>query len=166
MKILVTYYSESGNTKKLAQAIYDIIEEPGKEILPVQDVQSVNDYDLVFCGFPVQASTVPGKMAKFLKNMQEGKKVAIFATHGSLRGGQLATTAFEYAASLPSKASILGTFGCRGKVKSEIIDALMKQPEHKAWAEEAQSAVTHPDEADLEDGREFARRMINKARSK
>ena len=165
MKILVTYYSESGNTKKLAEAIYDAIEEPGKEILPVQEVQSVDSYDLIFCGFPVQASTVPGKIVKFLKNIQEGKKVAIFATHGSLRGGQLAVTAFEYAASLPPKAHILGTFGCRGKVKAEIIDALMKQVEHKAWAEEAQSAITHPDEADLEDGREFAERMINKARS-
>ena len=48
MKILVTYYSESGNTKKLAEAIYDAIEEPGKEILPVQEVQSVDSYDLIF----------------------------------------------------------------------------------------------------------------------
>ena len=165
MNILVTYYSESGNTKKLAQAIYDTIEEPDKEISPVQEVDRVNDYDLIFCGFPVQASTVPGKMEKFLKNIPEGKKVVLFATHGSLRGGQLANTAFEYAASLPRKVHILGTFGCRGKVKTEIIDTLMKKPEHKAWAEEAQSAVTHPDEADLEDCREFAIRMIDKARS-
>ena len=165
MNILVTYYSESGNTKKLAEAIYETIEEAGKEIIPVQEVKSVNDYDLLFCGFPVQANTVPGKMEMFLKNVPEGKKIAIFATHGALRGGQLAITAFEYAASLPRKSNILGTFGCRGKVKTEIIDALMKKPEHKAWAEEAQSAVTHPDEADLEDCREFAIRMINKARS-
>ena len=165
MKILVTYYSESGNTKKLAQAIYDTIEEPGKEISPVQEVQSTDSYDLIFCGFPVQGSSVPGKMAKFLKNMPDGKKVAIFATHGSLRKGQLAITAFESAASMQPKAHILGTFGCRGKVKMEVIDALMKRPEHKAWAEEAQSAVTHPDKADLEDGQEFSRRMITKARS-
>jgi hypothetical protein len=74
-------------------------------------------------------------------------------------------TAFYHALGLASKERVLGTFGCRGKVKSSLIDALMKRPEDRAWAMEARSAVGHPDEADLEDGREFARLMVGKARS-
>ena len=44
-------------------------------------------------------------------------------------------------------------------------EALMKKPEHRSWAIEVQNATGHPDEADLEDGKEFARWMTTKARS-
>jgi len=70
-----------------------------------------------------------------------------------------------YAFSLALKVTVLGTFGCRGQVKSSLIDALLKNPEHKAWAMEAQSAAGHPDEADLEGGKEFANLMIAKSRN-
>lgn len=165
MKALVTYYSESGNTEKLAQAIYDGINQAEKEISPIADAKNLNGFDVIFCGFPVQSHSVPGKVEAFLKGVPQGKKVALFATHGSLRGGQLAITAFYYALTLAKDAVIIGTFGCQGKVKQKIIDALMQKAEHKAWAMEAQGAIGHPDDADLEDGRDFAAAMIKKARA-
>ena len=164
MKALVAFYSESGNTEKLAKAIYDGINVPGKEIMPISDANA-NDYDVIFVGFPVQASSVPAKVEKFIKSVPEGKKLAFFITHGSFRGGQLAIAALYYAFSLALKITVLGTFGCRGQVKPSLIDALLKNPEHKAWAMEAQSAAGHPDDADLEDGKEFANLMIAKARN-
>lgn len=166
MKVLVTYFSETANTEKLAQAIYEGVGSYDKKIVPIDEVGDIAEYDVIFCGFPVHSSTVPGKVQPFLKSMPEGKKLAIFATHGSLRGGQLAVTAFDYAVTLAKKAKILGTFGCRGKVKSSLIEALKKKPEHKAWAEEAQSsAATHPDEADCKDGHTFAQDIMSKAHS-
>lgn len=163
MKVLVTYYSETGNTEKVARAIYDGIEKAEKEILPIQETENVADYDLIFCGFPVHASSVPLKVETFLRSVPEGKKMAVFATHGSLPRGQLAVAAFDYAASLLSNAKVMGTFGCRGKVRSSLLEQLMKKPEHKGWVEEAQSASRHPDEADLEDAKGFAKQMVKKA---
>lgn len=166
MKALVTYYSETGNTEKLANAIYEGIEHSEKEIFPIAEVKEVKGYDLVFLGFPVMASSVPARAEQFLKGLPEGTNLAVFATHGSLRGGQLAVTAFDYAMSLAPTCKVVGTFGCRGKVKDSVIQALLKKPEHKAWAEEAQSsAYGHPDEADLADGRDFAGRMETKVRA-
>lgn len=72
-------------------------------------------------------------------------------------------TAMEHATSLAIKTKLLGTFGCRGKVPSKMIEALMNQPEHRAWAQMAMSADGHPDEADLEDAKAFARRMFTKS---
>ena len=164
MKALVAFYSESGNTEKLAKAIYDGINVPGKEIMPISEANA-KDHDVIFVGFPVQASSVPAKVEKFIKSLPEGKKVAYFVTHGSLRGGQLAISALYYAFSLALKVTVLGTFGCRGQVKPSLIDVLLENPEHKAWAMEAQSAVGHPDNSDLEDGKEFANLMIAKARN-
>ncbi|MBW2560911.1 MAG: hypothetical protein JRE40_08660 [Deltaproteobacteria bacterium] len=161
MKALVTYYSETGNTEKLARAIYEAI-PIAKEFKPVQDVESADGYDIIFCGFPVLAHSVSGKVQPFIKALSEGQKVAFFSTHGSLRGGQLPKQAFEHAIGLAPKTTILGHFGCRGSVDQKIIDALMQKPEHRAWAEEAQSAEGHPDQGDLEDAKKFALEMIAK----
>jgi len=166
MKVLVTYYSETGNTEKVARAIFDGVQKAEKDLFPIGDVDGVEDYDLIFVGFPVHANSVPPGVEPFLRAIPEGKKVALFATHGSLRGGKLATTAFEYAMSLASKARIIGTFSCRGKVKASLLEELLKKPEHAAWAEEAQSsAATHPDDADLAEGEAFGRKMAKKVRT-
>jgi flavodoxin len=161
MKALVTYYTETGNTEKVARAIYEAIHIE-KELKPVLDVQDVKGFDIIFYGFPVKAHSVPGKASKFLKDLPEGQKIALFSTHGSLRGGQLPKQAFEHAIGLASKAKVVGYFGCRGKVDQNIIDALMKQIEHKAWAEEAIGAGQHPDECDLADAKQFTAEMIAK----
>jgi len=159
MKALVTYYSDTGNTEKIARAIYEAIHLT-KEIKPVQDLSSCSGYDLIFCGFPVHAHSVPGKVEAFIKGLPAGQKIAFFSTHGSLRGGQLPKQAFEHAIGLASKAVVLGHFGCRGKVRQNIIEALMKKPEHQAWAKEAEGAASHPDENDAADGKKFAREML------
>jgi flavodoxin len=161
MKALVAYYSETGNTEKLARAIYEAIHIE-KKMKPLKDVQNVKGYDIIFYGFPCHAHSVPGKATAFIKGLPEGQKVAFFSTHGSLRGGQLPKQAFEHAIGLASKAKVIGHFGCRGKVDPKVIDALVKKPEHRAWAEEAIEAESHPDQNDLNDGKIFAREMLIK----
>ena len=58
MKALVTYYSQTGNTEKLARAIYKAIHVE-KKLLPIEELKSVEGYDIIFVGFPVQAHSVP-----------------------------------------------------------------------------------------------------------
>ena len=87
MKALMIYCSQTGNTEKLARAIYEGIEQAEKDILPIKEDGDIEGYDIIFCGFPVQAHSVPEEMASFIKNIPDGKKLTIFATHGSLRGG-------------------------------------------------------------------------------
>jgi flavodoxin I len=163
MKALVTYYSETGNTEKLAQAIYEGAGQVGKEIVPIDKAGDLGKYDLIFCGFPVHAHSVPAKVESFLKTIPKGKELALFGTHGSLKGGQLAITAFYQALSVAVRERVIGTFACRGQVKYGLLEQLAKRPEHKAWVAEAQSATGHPDEADLEDGREWAKMMVARA---
>ena len=161
MKALVTYYSQTGNTEKLARAIYEAI-HMDKELLPIQNVKNTKGYDIIFVGFPVQAHSVPAKIIPLFKDLPDGQNIALFCTHGSLRGGHLPKQALENAIGLASRAKILGTFGVRGKADAKMIDALMKQAEHRAWAEEAQGAHEHPNETDLADAKEFAREVLAK----
>jgi flavodoxin len=133
-----------------------------KEIKPIQDLEGAAGYDVVFCGFPVYAHSAPEKAQPFIKALGKGQRVAFFSTHGSLRGGQLPRQAFENALGLAAKANVLGHFGCRGKVNPRIIEMLMQQQENRAWAEEAQSAEAHPDQADLEDAKAWALSVLTK----
>ena len=163
VKTLVAYYSESGNTEILAKAIYKGLETTDNDIVQIDDTTNFAAYDIIFVGFPVQTSSVPPKVEKALKRIPDGKMLALFGTHGSLRGGPLAVSAFHYAITLAAQATVVGTFGCRGEVKASLLEALMNKAEYRFWALEAQSAEGHPDEADLEDGKQFANLMLQKA---
>ena len=51
MKTLVAYLSESGKTRRVAEAIFEAIPEE-KKIKRIDEVQSLEGYNLVFLGFP------------------------------------------------------------------------------------------------------------------
>lgn len=163
-KVLITYFSSTGNTKKIAETIYAIFEGENS-IKPVNELQEreIEESSLIFIGFPVYSHSVPFPLEAVLKRIPEGKRIALFSTHGSLTGGRLSRQALEYASVLASKAKILGTFSCRGKVSPQALEMLEKSPEHKAWADMAVSARTHPDESDLEDARSFAKWILTLA---
>lgn len=163
-RTLITYFSKTGNTKKIADVIYVTVAGE-REIKPVNEVQEheIEEYSLIFIGFPVYSHSIPFPLERILKNIPPKKKIALFLTHGSLTGSRLSREALEYAIVLASKANVLGSYSCRGKISPEELEVLEKSPEHKAWAEIAVSASTHPDESDLEDARSFARWIMTLA---
>ncbi len=161
MKVLVTYFSKTGNTEKVAKAIYDAV-ATNRELLPLGKVDNISDCSVIFIGFPVHAHSVPAEVEAFLKKLPAGQRVAFFSTHGSLRGGQLPKQALEHAVSLNPAVQVLGAFGCRGKVSAHIIEGLMARPEHQSWAEEARTADAHPDANDLADAAAFVDEILKK----
>ncbi|MBN2346454.1 MAG: flavodoxin domain-containing protein [Candidatus Aminicenantes bacterium] len=160
MKILVAYYSETGNTRKVAEAIFAAVHRKNKKLLAIDQVDDIASYDLVFCGFPVHHHGVPHHVARFLQSIPQGKKLVLFATHGSLRGGEKALSAFYAAISMLPGRSVIGTFGCRGQVSFQLLDTWMETAQHRSWAKEAQSANGHPDSSDLEDAHAFTETML------
>jgi flavodoxin len=160
MNILVAYYSETGNTRKLAEAIFAALRHADKKLLPIDQAGDLGPYDLIFCGFPVMHHGIPAVVTRFLQGIPPGKKIALFATHGALRGGEKASGAFYSALSLLKGQAVIGTFGCRGQVRPQLIEEWMEAPQHRAWAREALSAHGQPDASDLADAREFAENML------
>jgi flavodoxin len=155
---LVTYFSRSGNTKSVAQAIFDAL-IGAKEIRPLNEAGSLEGYGLFLVGFPVHQHSVPFPVEAFLKTIPAGKPLALFSTHGSMQSHQLSREAIEYAVVLASRAKLLGAFTCRGRLSVQALEVLGRSPEHQEWTEMAASAATHPDAVDLEEARAFARRM-------
>ncbi len=164
-KALVAYYTQTGNTLKIAESIYEAL--PGeKDIKALAEIKSLDAYDLVFIGFPIHSHNIPKKVQDFLKKVPKNKRIALFSTHGSLTGSQLSREALEHATVLASGAQLLGTFTCRGRVPYSVLEGLESKPEHKAWAEMAASARTHPDATDLEEAKVFAKWIKDKGSGK
>lgn len=115
-KVLIAYYSYSGNTKRVAEKIQqltngDIFEivpkkaypnnyndvvnlakdEKQKDIKPeLTDNGNVKDYDIIFLGTPVWWYTMASPVKTFLsKNDFTGKTIVPFCTHG---GGGASST--------------------------------------------------------------------------
>jgi len=82
MRVLVGYVSQTGNTKKVAEAIFGEIEGE-KEIKKLDQIKNMKGYDLAFLGFPVRAFGPDKKAKKFLQTQCRGKKIALFITHAS-----------------------------------------------------------------------------------
>lgn len=81
MRALVLYYSETGNTEKVAKAIAKGL---GSELKKIEDVkiEDVKDYDLLCIGTPVHGFGPAKKVEKFLDELpvMSGKKGAAFCT--------------------------------------------------------------------------------------
>ena len=82
MKTLVAYFSQTGKTKMVAEAIYESIEGE-KELKELSEVDSLDGYDLSFIGFPIIAFGPSKEGKEFLEQKAAGKKVALFITHAA-----------------------------------------------------------------------------------
>ncbi len=165
MRVLVTYLSATGNTEEVAHAIYhSVIHESHKQMLPLELADEFEDPDVVFVGFPVVEERVPEAVADYLRGLPDGLELALFCTHGSYRGGEVALRAMVSALELAAGKTILGTFSCQGEVPAEVIDALHGHPEHAGWLLEAKGSVGHPSADERDEAREFARHVLVKAR--
>ena len=136
-KVLVLYYSQTGNTKVVAEEIagrlgadieeivmvnpYDTgfaatiercKEEQAQGITPeIQPVQAdLSQYDLIFIGFPVWFGTYAPPVATWLNSVDlSGKKVALFCTFGS---GGIESSYGAFTDCQPN-AEVLGCYGVR-----------------------------------------------------
>ncbi|WMW21167.1 flavodoxin family protein [Methanolobus mangrovi] len=160
MKTLVTYMTQTGNTQKIAEAIYGELEGE-KEIKPIGEVTDLEGYDLAFIGFPVLQFDVPPKVKSFLSEKTSGKNVAIFMTHAVPEGFEAIHSWTGSASQAAEGANILGTFDCQGELAQPVIDMLLKadDPQMKAFGEMGPSTKGQPDASRVQKAKEFAKEI-------
>jgi flavodoxin I len=81
VKSIVIYYSETGNTQQVAQAVAAGLKTQVKKIEEI-NAQELTGYDLICIGTPVQGGAPAPKVAAFISRMPAtaGKKAAVFCT--------------------------------------------------------------------------------------
>jgi len=162
VKVLVTYITRTGNTKKVAEAIYDEIDEQ-KEMKPLDEVNNLDGYGLIFIGFPINQFYPPEKAQKFLSNQTSGKDIALFMTHAVPENTGLILDWISTAKEMASEANIIGTFNCQGKVARKLLDILQNSddPEMRTFAKMCVLAKEQPDRIRLQKARRFAKSMVS-----
>ena len=100
-KVLIGYYSESGNTKRMAEMVQEVIKEEELDVVNkrVQDiaVDELLDYDAIVIGSPTYYGTLAWPVKKFidesvkLHGKLKGKVGAAFTTSGIVGGGNETT---------------------------------------------------------------------------
>ena len=165
MKVLVTYRSTTGNTKKIAEAIYGEIEVE-KDIKNFSEVESLDDYDLVFVGFPIEKFG-PGEVTKkWLKEHVKGKKVGLFCTHGA---PETAPTVPPWLDAAKAKATdagaeIVSFFNCQGELSQRVLDMLLDSDDpniRRLGGFGREGTLGQPDESRVEKARDFSRETMN-----
>jgi flavodoxin len=165
MKTLVTYMSKTGNTKKVAEAIYDEINGE-KEIKEAKDVESLEGYDLTFAGFPIHVYGPDKKAKDFLEKQARGKKIAMFITHASPEDHEALPGYLEKFKEAAANTNMVGMFDCQGEL-AKGVKFLMKiqfGSENRTFALEDNSKG-QPDASRLERARVFARSIIENTNS-
>ncbi len=163
MKALVAFMSSTGNTKKVAQAIYDEL-TCEKEIKPILDVQDIGGYDLSFLGFPTHQMGPDKKTKELLaKHCVDGRKVALFVTHASPEDAPELPEWMEKFKQAARGANLVGFFDCQGEMSKNVKLILKLSPNKKfrEWAKKDNSQG-QPDEARLAKARAFARETMER----
>jgi len=164
MKILVAYSSRTGNTKKIAEAIYGEIQE-NKVINEIDSLNNLEGYDIIFLGFPIETFGPSQKVKDFMKNHSKNKKIALFITHGSPEFSDFLTNWIEESKKcLDDSSEILGVFNCQGEVAQFVIDHMIKSedPTLQYFAKESPKSKGQPDETRIKKAKEFSREIIKK----
>ena len=115
MNVLVAYISLTGNTKKIAEAIFQEIQEE-KEIKKLDEIDGLEGYDLAFVGFPIHGFGAPEDEKSFLEKHCRGKKIALFVTHGAPEhSGELEPWLAE-CKKAAAGANVIDMFNCQGEL--------------------------------------------------
>ncbi|MFX0058493.1 MAG: flavodoxin family protein [Candidatus Hodarchaeota archaeon] len=172
MNILVAYYSGTGNTEKVANAIKEGLIGHDVDLFPVKKVNptTLHSYDLVFFGSGIYAFNVSRKVMTLLKKAPKlPTNFAYFYTHESITPWP---KAFKTVNDIIEKQNckLLGEFECCGenlvalaKQQREALQSTLSPEERKKHEENYQKYVKgHPDAQDLENAKKFAASIIEK----
>jgi NAD-dependent dihydropyrimidine dehydrogenase PreA subunit len=155
LKSIVIYYSMTGNTRKIAQAIQAGIVEGGIacDLARLKDVKpsELGNYDLVGLGSPVINQQEPPNITGFIRHAMaaaEGKHGFVFCTHG-------ATPCRFLSSVVPTlKQGGLTVIGWHDWFGSAYYPAIPKP----------YLTDGHPDEIDMKEAEAFGRKMAELSR--
>ena len=170
MKILITYFSNTGNTEKVAKAIKEGFGKENVDLIPVDkvDPDALQAYDLILLGSGIYASRINNSIVNLVKKATSiPSKFAYFCTHASLNFYQ---KPFIKVSEILEKhdCEIVGEFDCVGdnigipeKQKTDMLNRL--PPDKRKEAVETQKLIKgRPNSKDLENAKKFAQILIKK----
>ncbi len=182
MNTLIAYFSQTGNTAKVARAIYEEALSQGHEVhlKKIAEItsNSLDAYDLVFLGSACHDSDLAQPIKRVLEGIASLPpfKLAGFATHATQmpEGGEREQELYErwagncirtfHRVSEEKQFAFLGYFHCQG-VPSPPIEAFIHNTivtDEDEWEMYIERVRMQPNKEDLQKASEFARQVLIK----
>ena len=163
-KTLVTYYTQTGNTERIARSIYQCIPVE-KDLRKLSEVDCADQYNLVFLGFPIYNFEPPVHVKEFIKKHLDGKDIALFITMALTsvpvndQITQLYKLTIGNCRACAQNSNILGVFDCPGELSEKTADALIKSPDPqlRSFGMLRHFSVGFPNEKNITDAAVFAK---------
>jgi flavodoxin len=157
VKALVAYMSSTGNTRKVAEAIYGAL-TCDKDIKPIQEVKDIANYDLTFLGFPTHQFGPDKKAIEFLAtHCNEGRQVALFVTHAAPSSAPELADWMAKFKDAAKGANVVGFFECQGQLSKGVERMLKIWPNKEIrFFAKNHNSQGQPDESALKRAQEFA----------
>lgn len=169
MKTLVVYSSLTGNTKKVAQAMAEVL--PECTLVPVEEAPScVDGYDLVAVGYWVDRGMPDGRIRAWLEGVERAR-LMFFGTLGAWPDSEHAKECMargEAMALEPSRGNtVLGSWLCQGKIDPKVLEVMARMagnvhPMTEERMARIREAEKHPDAEDCRRAQEFARLVLGR----
>ncbi|MDR3259988.1 MAG: flavodoxin family protein [Fusobacteriaceae bacterium] len=167
MKVLITYSTLTGNTKKIANSVKDAIQNA--DLLDISEVNTL-DYDLIIIGTWIDKGSADNKALNFIKTIKN-KKTAFFFTLGAYANSEHSKNCNNKITEIlkENNNEVIGSFHCQGAIDPKLIEQMKKMfpadhhhganPESlKRWGD----ASTHPDVNDERNAKEYFENLIKK----
>ncbi len=164
MKVLVAYMSQTGNTKRVAETIFEEINDE-KEIKRIEEVETTEPYDLAFLGFPVHGEGPDKKAANFIeKHCVDGRKIVLFVTHASPQDAEELPSMLGKFREAAGGANVIDMFDCQGQLAKalKMFMLIMPNAKYRRWAR-MDNSQGQPDEKQLARARAFTKDVMKRA---
>ncbi len=179
MRILIVYFSQTRNTEKIAEAMFEALSTHGHEVR-LERVEGIapdllDDYDLIFLGSACHDADLAQPVKHFLEAIPNAPtyELAGFVTHATYmdEGGDLEREMYATWAgkcvqtfqrvSQEKGIDFLGFFHCQGAPIPEIAEFIHRTivTDEDEWDRYIEEVNQHPDEEDLQKAKAFARRV-------
>lgn len=161
-KTVLIYSSLTGNTKKVGEAIFEILEGE-KDIYSVEefDIKTLDRYDRVILGFWVDKGVADSRIRKLIGNI-ENKDVAFFGTLGAEPNSDHGKKVYNRVAELCNKKNrLIGGFLSLGKISEKLVEKMGKFPLkliHPLTSERLariENASNHPNDEDFDNAKKY-----------
>ena len=170
MKVLVTYFSQSGNTEKIAKGICEEASQTNEaELKKLEEVgeEELAGYDFIFIGSPLHSANLAEPVKEFLKDIQtgSGQKMAGFITHFAPAYPDQDMNGFTgpiQAACSEKGIEYKGCFDCQGALTQSLHEAVKAKlgASDEQWDETVKQMTGHPNNDDVTKAKAFAKKVL------
>ena len=166
MGVQIVYTSRTGNTEKLAEAVFAAVPVKEKNVKRIVERTERDDGEMYLVGFWTDRGTASSEILDLLGKLH-GKQVALFGTCGMGNVPEYYDRILNgVAAFIPEDCEYLGGFLCQGKMpiqvrkRYEVMQNTSNTQQVEMLLHNFDEALLHPDRQDLKAVADFVKGLF------